>query len=99
MASHTHEHVVEPSHKIGMHYFSPVPSMPLPEVIPHEGMCNGAKAAACEVGTKQGKTVIVVKGVPGFYLNQCLRPYLVEVTALARDGASMELMDSSMKNF
>jgi len=82
-----------------MHYFSPVPSMPLLEVIPHAGTCDGSKAVACEVGTKQGKTVIVVKGVPGFYVNQCLRPYLVEVTALARDGASLELMDSSMKNF
>jgi len=73
--------------------------MPLLEVILHEGMCNGAKAAACEVGTKQGETVIVVKDVPRFYLNRCLRSYLVEVTALVRDGVSLELMDSRIKNF
>jgi len=88
-----------PENLIGMHYFSPVPNMPLLEVIPHEGTGDRAKAVACEVGTKQGKTVVVVKDVPGFYVNRCLGPYLVEVTALIRDGASLQLIDKAMKNF
>ena len=68
-----------PQNIIGMHYFSPVPQMPLLEIIPHEETANYAKAAACEVGTKQGKTCVVVKDVPGFYVNRCLGPFLVEV--------------------
>ena len=68
-----------PENIIGMHYFSPVPSMPLLEIIPHESTSDTAKATAYEVGSKQGKTCILVKDVPGFYVNRCLGPFLVEV--------------------
>jgi enoyl-CoA hydratase/long-chain 3-hydroxyacyl-CoA dehydrogenase len=88
-----------PENIIGMHYFSPVPSMPLLEIIPHEGTSDTATATAYEVGSKQGKTCIVVKDVPGFYVNRCLGPYLVEVSALVRDGVSLEQLDKSITNF
>ena len=68
-----------PQNIIGMHYFSPVPSMPLLEIIPHEGTSDATTATAFEVGSKQGKTCIIVKDVPGFYVNRCLGPFLVEV--------------------
>lgn len=68
-----------PENIIGMHYFSPVPQMPLLEIIPHDGTSDTAQATAFEVGTKQGKTCILVKDVPGFYVNRCLGPFLVEV--------------------
>jgi enoyl-CoA hydratase/long-chain 3-hydroxyacyl-CoA dehydrogenase len=88
-----------PEQIIGMHYFSPVPSMPLLEIIPHEGTSDSTIATAFEVGSKQGKTCIVVKDVPGFYVNRCLGPYLVEVSALVRDGVPLEALDQSLKNF
>lgn len=88
-----------PEQIIGMHYFSPVPQMPLLEIIPHSGTSNATKATAFEVGTKQGKTCIVVKDVPGFYVNRCLGPYLVEVSALLCDGVGLEQLDKSVKNF
>lgn len=88
-----------PDQIIGMHYFSPVPSMPLLEIIPHSGTSESTIATAFEVGTKQGKTCVVVKDVPGFYVNRCLGPYLVEVSALVRDGVGLEALDKSVKNF
>lgn len=88
-----------PENVIGMHYFSPVPSMPLLEIIPHDGTSETTKATAFDVGTKQGKTVITVKDVPGFYVNRCLGPFLVEVSAVVRDGVSLEKLDKSIKNF
>jgi len=88
-----------PDQIVGMHYFSPVPQMPLLEIIPHAGTSDATKATAFEVGVKQGKTCIIVKDVPGFYVNRCLGPFLVEVSALVRDGVGLEHLDKSMKNF
>lgn len=88
-----------PEQIIGMHYFSPVPQMPLLEIIPHTGTSDAAKAAAFNVGMKQGKTCIEVKDVPGFYVNRCLGPFLVEVSALVRDGVGLKALDKSLKNF
>lgn len=88
-----------PEQIIGMHYFSPVPSMPLLEIIPHSGTNESTIATAFEVGSKQGKTCIIVKDVPGFYVNRCLGPFLVEVSALVRDGVPLEKLDKAVKNF
>lgn len=88
-----------PHNIVGMHYFSPVPQMPLLEIIPHAGTSDATTATAFEVGTKQGKTCIVVKDVPGFYVNRCLGPFLVEVSALIKDGVPLETLDKTMKKF
>lgn len=88
-----------PQNIIGMHYFSPVPSMPLLEIIPHTTTSDSTIATAYEIGSKQGKTCIVVKDVPGFYVNRCLGPYLVEVSALVQDGVPLETLDKAIKNF
>lgn len=88
-----------PENIVGMHYFSPVPSMPLLEIIPHEGTSETTKASAFDVGTRQGKTCIVVKDVPGFYVNRCLGPFLVEVSALVCDGVSLQKLDKAVKDF
>jgi enoyl-CoA hydratase / long-chain 3-hydroxyacyl-CoA dehydrogenase len=88
-----------PENIIGMHYFSPVPSMPLLEIIPHAGTSDSTIATAFEVGAKQGKTCIVVKDVPGFYVNRCLGPYLVEVSALVKDGVPLEQLDKTIAKF
>ncbi|KAG5185548.1 Trifunctional enzyme subunit alpha [Tribonema minus] len=88
-----------PQNVIGMHYFSPVPMMPLLEVIPHAGTAKEACAAAMQVGTRQGKTAIVVKDVPGFYVNRCLGPFLVEACALVEAGVGLEKLDKAIKAY
>merc|ERR1711939_181125 len=82
-----------------MHYFSSVPQMPLLEIITHDGTADEVAARAVALGTKQGKTCIVVKDVPGFYVNRCLGPFLVEVSALVCDGVPLEKLDKAVKNF
>ncbi len=88
-----------PAQVIGMHYFSPVPMMPLLEIIPHAGTAPEVCAAAMEVGSRQGKTPIFVKDVPGFFVNRCLAPMLTEVTALVKEGVDLEVLDKAMKDF
>jgi len=88
-----------PEQVIGMHYFSPVPMMPLLEIISHAGTAPEVAAAAMEVGSRQGKTPIFVKDVPGFFVNRCLAPFMSEVTALVSEGVDLEMLDKAMKNF
>ena len=87
-----------PERVLGMHYFSPVPQMPLLEIIPHAATARDACAAAVAVGIKQGKTCIVVKDVPGFYVNRCLAPMLAEVFPLFEDGVTPSALDKAMKS-
>lgn len=91
--------VTRPENVVGMHYFSPVPSMPLLEIIPHAGTSEEALATAFAVGNRQGKTCVVVKDVPGFYVNRCLGPILVEVSALVKEGVPLDKLDKAMTNF
>jgi len=88
-----------PERVIGMHYFSPVPKMPLLEIILHSGTAPEVAAAAMEVGSRQGKTPIFVKDVAGFFVNRCLSPFSTEVSGLVLEGVDLELLDNSMKKF
>ncbi len=40
-----------------------------------------------------------MKDVPGFYVNRCLSPFMVEVIALVLEGVSLPLLDEAMKKF
>jgi enoyl-CoA hydratase/long-chain 3-hydroxyacyl-CoA dehydrogenase len=88
-----------PEKVVGMHYFSPVDKMQLLEVIPHEGTSNETMASAVGMGLKQGKTVIVVKDVPGFYVNRCLGPVIIETLALLQDGIEIKRLNDCLTKF
>ena len=88
-----------PERVIGMHYFSPVPKMPLLEIVVAETTAPWATAVAHAFGTAQGKTCIVVKDGPGFYTTRILSPYLNEAVLLVEEGARIEDVDRAMKDF
>lgn len=88
-----------PERVIGMHYFSPVPKMPLLEIVVAEQTAVSATATAHAFGTAQGKTCIVVKDGPGFYTTRILAPYLNEAVLLVEEGARIEDVDRAMKDF
>jgi 3-hydroxyacyl-CoA dehydrogenase/enoyl-CoA hydratase/3-hydroxybutyryl-CoA epimerase len=88
-----------PEQVIGMHYFSPAQKMPLLEIIRTEQAPEWVLATAYAAGLKQGKTPIVVRDAPGFYVNRILAPYLDEALTLLAEGARIEAVDKAMVRF
>jgi 3-hydroxyacyl-CoA dehydrogenase/enoyl-CoA hydratase/3-hydroxybutyryl-CoA epimerase len=85
-----------PERVIGMHFFSPVARMPLLEVIPGARTAPEAISTAVAFGRRLGKTVIVVRDSPGFWVNRILAPYINEAAHLVREGADIEAIDELM---
>ncbi|MEO1022991.1 MAG: 3-hydroxyacyl-CoA dehydrogenase NAD-binding domain-containing protein [Bacteroidota bacterium] len=88
-----------PEQVIGMHYFSPVQKMPLLELITTPETASWVTSTAFQIGVKQGKTVIVVNDGPGFYTTRILAPYMNEALLLLEEGASIEFLEGTMKDF
>ncbi len=88
-----------PEQVVGMHYFSPVPKMPLLEIITTDQTAHWVTATATEVGIQQGKHVIVVNDGPGFYTTRILSPFMNEALMLLEEGIAIEKLDNIMKNF
>lgn len=84
---------------LGMHFFSPVPKMPLLEIIVHEGTSPVATTTAVAYGKKLGKTVIVVNDGPGFYTTRTLAAYMNEAGFLLDEGASIDALDRALVDF
>lgn len=85
-----------PANVLGMHFFSPVAKMPLLEIIPTDTTSNETIATAVDFGRNLGKTAIVVKDSPGFWVNRILTPYMNEAGHLILEGTPIELLDRTM---
>lgn len=88
----------DPARFIGMHFFNPVPLMPLLELI--KGLATGSAAVeiAEEFGRKTGKTTILAADSPGFVVNRILLPLLNEACFAAGERlASIPDIDAGMK--
>ncbi|MBL8981147.1 MAG: enoyl-CoA hydratase/isomerase family protein, partial [Gemmatimonadetes bacterium] len=85
-----------PERMLGMHFFSPVHKMPLLEVIVTPTTRADVTAAAVAFGKRLGKTVIVVRDAPGFYVNRILNPYLNEAGRLLDAGCAIDALDAAV---
>ena len=93
------EGLERPENFVGMHFFNPVPLMPLVEVIRGEKTSPEAIATTVVLAQKMGKTPIVVNDCPGFLVNRVLFPYFGAFDQLIRDGADFQHIDKVMSGF
>ena len=75
-----------PDRFIGMHFFSPVPRMPLLEIIRGEATSDETLAHALDLSKLLKRVPIVVNDGPGFFTSRCVSSFLNEGIALLRDG-------------
>jgi 3-hydroxyacyl-CoA dehydrogenase / enoyl-CoA hydratase / 3-hydroxybutyryl-CoA epimerase / enoyl-CoA isomerase len=88
-----------PQDVIGMHFFNPVPLMPLVEIVRGERTRDEAIATAVSFAAAMGKTPLVVKDCPGFLINRLLGAYFVAFLLLIRDGADFVQIDRVMESW
>jgi 3-hydroxybutyryl-CoA dehydrogenase len=90
--------LTDASRFIGMHFFNPVPLMPLVEII--RGLQTSAATvdAVRELTVRLGKTPIGVTNSPGFVVNRILVPMINEAFFVLAEGvATAEEIDAGMK--
>jgi 3-hydroxybutyryl-CoA dehydrogenase len=71
---------------VGMHFFSPVPVMPLVELIRGAATTDETEAAIRALTADLGKKLIVSADRPGFIVNRILMPLLAEAMRTYEEG-------------
>lgn len=88
----------DPARFIGLHFFNPVPLMPLLEIIRGLGTTDATVAVAEAFGKAVGKTTIIAADSPGFVVNRILLPLLNEACFAAGERlASIPDIDAGVK--
>jgi 3-hydroxybutyryl-CoA dehydrogenase len=83
---------------VGMHFFSPVPVMPLIELVRGSATSPETEAAIRALAAEMGKQVIVSADRPGFIVNRILMPFLIEaMRALEQDIGTAEDIDAGAR--
>lgn len=91
--------LARPQNFVGMHFFNPVPVMPLVEVIRGSRTSDQAVSTAVGYALAMGKTPIVVKDCPGFLVNRIITPYVNAFLQLVAHGADFVEVDRVMETF
>ena len=87
-----------PDRFVGLHFFNPVPVMPLVEVVRSVGTSQATMDAAFEFVRGIGKEPVAARDASGFIVNLLLVPYILDgIRALERRVASIADLDTAMR--
>ncbi len=90
--------LARPERVIGMHFFNPVPLMPLVEVVPGLLTDPEVTAAVRDLAAGWKKVPVVAKDTPGFIVNRVARPFYGEALRIYEEGmADMATIDWAMR--
>jgi 3-hydroxybutyryl-CoA dehydrogenase len=88
-----------PGRVVGMHFFNPVPLMPLVEVVSGLATDPGVAATVHATAAAWGKTPVHAASTPGFIVNRCARPFYGEaLRLLAERAAEPATIDAVMRD-
>lgn len=83
---------------LGIHFFNPVPVMPLIEFVRTILTSDETMAVATQFGASLGKTMVTAKDTPGFIVNRLLIPYALDAVRVYENGlATREDIDAAIK--
>ncbi len=86
-----------PDKVLGMHFFNPVPVMPLLEIVRTFQTGDETLSVAKAFGESLGKTMVVAKDMPGFIVNRLFIPYALDVVTMLQNGlATREDIDTAI---
>lgn len=93
------EGLKDPARLIGLHFFNPVPQLPLVEVIRSKFNTDEEIGKGAAFALAIGKSPVVVKSAPGFLVNRVLMPYMLGAVERVERGESKELLDAAAVAF
>jgi 3-hydroxybutyryl-CoA dehydrogenase len=83
---------------LGIHFFNPVPVMPLIEFVRTILTSDETMEIAHQFGASLGKTMVTAQDTPGFIVNRLLIPYLLDAVRVYENGlATREDIDAAIK--
>src|SRR5690606_19266560 len=88
-----------PGRFVGLHFFNPVASLPLVEVIRGESTDPETEQRALAFVTQIGKLPLPCRSAPGFVVNRVLMPYMLEALKAHEDGYAFETIDAAATAF
>jgi 3-hydroxybutyryl-CoA dehydrogenase len=86
-----------PERVVGMHFFNPVPTMRLVEVVAGRSTDPSAVSRVEEMAEQLGKTPIRVSDTPGFVVNRVARPFYLEALRLVETGGEPGPIDAAIR--
>ncbi len=88
----------EPARTVGMHFFNPVPLMPLVEIVAGPETRDDVAERAAAIVREWGKTPVRAKDTPGFIVNRVARGYYLEPLRMLGEGiAGIDEIDRIMR--
>ena len=88
-----------PGRLVGLHFFNPVASLPLVEVIHGRDTTQETMQKALSFVTRIGKLPLPCRSAPGFVVNRLLTPYMLEALYAHMDGHALETIDAAATSF
>ncbi|HUQ26549.1 MAG TPA: 3-hydroxyacyl-CoA dehydrogenase NAD-binding domain-containing protein [Burkholderiales bacterium] len=89
----------DPARLVGIHFFNPVPQLPLVEIVSSKVTKKEIAQNAAAFVRQIDKLPLPVKDAPGFLVNRVLGPYMQAAFRLLDEGAKPETLDAAMVAF